>query len=61
MGRFLILGSVSPGLMKEVSEFLTGRIALCELPPFSVLELKQQRDEDLWLERGVSGRRDTET
>ena len=52
MGRFLILGSVSPGLMKEVSEFLTGRIALCELPPFSVLELKQQQDEDLWLKGG---------
>ena len=31
-GRFLILGSVSPGLMKEVSEFLTGRLAICELP-----------------------------
>ena len=52
MGRFLILGSVSPGLMKEVSEFLTGRIALCELSPFSVLELKQQQDEDLWLKGG---------
>ena len=52
MGRFLILGSVSPGLMKEVSEFLTGRIALCELSPFSVLELKQQQDEDLWRKGG---------
>jgi predicted AAA+ superfamily ATPase len=52
MGRFLILGSVSPGLMKEVSEFLTGRIALCELSPFSVLELKPQQDEDLWLKGG---------
>jgi uncharacterized protein len=51
-GRFLILGSVSPGLMKEVSEFLTGRIALCELSPFSVLELEQQQDEDLWLKGG---------
>ena len=34
MGRFLILGSVSPGLMKEVSEFLTGRLAICERLPF---------------------------
>ena len=32
--RFMILGSVSPGLMKQVSEFLTGRMALCELSPF---------------------------
>ena len=31
MGRFMILGSVSPGLMIKVSEFLTGRIAICEL------------------------------
>ena len=52
MGRFLILGSVSPGLMIEVSEFLTGRIALCELSPFSALELKQPKDEDLWLKGG---------
>jgi uncharacterized protein len=32
-GRFLVLGSVSPALMKEVSESLAGRIALCELAP----------------------------
>jgi uncharacterized protein len=49
-GRFLILGSISPGLMKEVSEFLTGRIAICELTPFSIFEVK---DEDsLWLMGG---------
>jgi uncharacterized protein len=29
MGRFMILGSASPGLMMQVSEFLTGRIAIC--------------------------------
>lgn len=49
-GRFLILGSVSPGLMKEVSEFLTGRIAMCELTPFSILEVKDE--ERLWLMGG---------
>jgi predicted AAA+ superfamily ATPase len=51
-GRFLILGSVSPGLMQGVSEFLTGRIALCELNPFSVLEVDEKRDERLWLMGG---------
>jgi predicted AAA+ superfamily ATPase len=51
-GRFLILGSVSPGLMQGVSEFLTGRIALCELNPFSVLEVNGGRDERLWLMGG---------
>lgn len=50
--RFLILGSVSPGLMKEVSEFLTGRIAICELNPFSVLEVGIEDDERLWLMGG---------
>jgi predicted AAA+ superfamily ATPase len=51
-GRFLILGSVSPGLMQGVSEFLTGRIALCELTPFSVLEVDGERDEKLWFMGG---------
>ena len=41
-GRFMILGSVSPGLMKQVSEFLTGRIALCELSPF--FSMKSNRE-----------------
>jgi hypothetical protein len=51
-GRFLILGSVSPGLMKEVSEFLTGRLALCELSPLGVGERPPQEDEELWLMGG---------
>jgi predicted AAA+ superfamily ATPase len=51
-GRFLILGSVSPGLMQGVSEFLTGRIALCELNPFSVREVNGEGDERLWLMGG---------
>lgn len=51
-GRFLILGSVSPGLMREVSEFLTGRIALVELLPLSLLELPKQPIDDLWLMGG---------
>lgn len=51
-GRFMILGSVSPGLMRNVSEFLTGRIALCELSPFSLCELPERKDESLWLVGG---------
>jgi predicted AAA+ superfamily ATPase len=38
--------------MQGVSEFLTGRIALCELNPFSVLEVNGGRDERLWLTGG---------
>jgi predicted AAA+ superfamily ATPase len=51
-GRFLILGSVSPGLMKQVSEFLTGRIALVELGPLSLKELPKRPPDDLWLMGG---------
>jgi predicted AAA+ superfamily ATPase len=51
-GRFMILGSVSPGLMKAVSEFLTGRVALCELNPFSLQEIPPDQDDMLWLQGG---------
>jgi uncharacterized protein len=51
-GRFLILGSVSPGLMKAVSDFLTGRIALTELSPLSLMEMRHASQDDLWLMGG---------
>jgi len=51
-GRFLILGSVSPGLMKSVSDFLTGRIALTELAPLSLMEMGQTPQDNLWLMGG---------
>ncbi len=51
-GRFLLLGSVSPGLMTEVSESLAGRIALCELAPFSITEIAKTKDDQLWLKGG---------
>jgi len=39
MGRFLLLGSVSPSLAMQVSESLAGRLALVELAPFTWNEL----------------------
>jgi predicted AAA+ superfamily ATPase len=51
-GRFMILGSVSPSLMKQVSEFLTGRIAICHLSAFNLNELKQKDLDRLWLMGG---------
>lgn len=52
-GRFLLLGSVSPALMRNVSESLAGRLALCELQPLLLLELEKMRTEDeLWLKGG---------
>ena len=39
-GRFLLLGSISPSLMRQVSESLAGRLALIELTPFTLEELE---------------------
>jgi predicted AAA+ superfamily ATPase len=50
MGRFLLLGSVSPTLMTSVSESLAGRLSLVELTPFLDRELQELSDrEALWL------------
>jgi hypothetical protein len=51
-GRFLLLGSVSPSLMREVSESLAGRLALVELTPFLVGEVPGVPLADLWLRGG---------
>ena len=48
----LSLGSVSPGLMKQVSEFLTGRIALVELGPLSLNEVPKKPIDEMWLMGG---------
>lgn len=39
MGRFVLLGSVSPAMMRSVGESLTGRMAVLELTPFLHREL----------------------
>ena len=52
MGRFLLLGSVSPSLMREVSESLAGRLALVELTPFLFTEIPSHPVDDLWLYGG---------
>jgi predicted AAA+ superfamily ATPase len=38
-GRFVLLGSASPALMKNSSETLAGRLGLLELTPFTLAEL----------------------
>ncbi len=47
-GRFLLLGSVSPVLMRQVAESLAGRMALLELTPFHVAELPARKFDLLW-------------
>lgn len=42
-GRFVLLGSASPGLMRSVSESLAGRVGIVELTPFLATELAGRR------------------
>jgi len=49
MGRFLLLGSVSPSLMTHVSESLAGRLSIVELTPFLWPEVAAEMSlDDLW-------------
>lgn len=53
-GRFYLLGSVSPALVRQVSESLAGRIGIAELTPFLFMEVADL-DLDLgtyWLRGG---------
>ena len=47
-GRFLLLGSVAPSLMKQVAESLAGRMAVCEMSPFLAGEIPLERWDALW-------------
>lgn len=54
-GRFLLLGSASPALLRQSSESLAGRIIYVELAPFSISEIKKNKQSDhskLWLRGG---------
>lgn len=51
--RFLILGSASPVLVKEISESLAGRVALLEMEGFDLLEAGTGHQQDLWLRGGL--------
>ncbi len=42
-GRFLILGSASPKLLRQGSETLAGRIKFLELSPFDITEIISQK------------------
>jgi len=51
-GRFLILGSASPDLLRHSSESLAGRIIYHELCPFILEETGYDRIQQLWLRGG---------
>jgi hypothetical protein len=50
--RFLVLGSASPQIIKNVSETLAGRIEFVELAAFDVTECNGHNLEQLWLRGG---------
>ena len=55
-GRFVVLGSAQPSLVRAVSESLAGRIAIVDLDPLSVCEAETGEHSrgwrDLWLKGG---------
>jgi len=54
-GRFLLLGSASPSIIKGASESLAGRIAYKELHGFNLLETSPKDDDDVikhWVRGG---------
>ena len=55
MGRFILLGSAQPKLIKHVSESLAGRVGIVELCPLTAAEVNCQTIDDyhhLWLTGG---------
>lgn len=48
-GRFIILGSANPAIMKDSSESLAGRIAYKELYPFNIIETGFENLKKHWL------------
>jgi uncharacterized protein len=54
-GRFFLLGSVSPELVRNISETLAGRVGMLELTPFVYAEVAGRRGvklETLWQRGG---------
>ncbi|MCW5899403.1 MAG: ATP-binding protein [Flavobacteriales bacterium] len=51
-GRFLLLGSSSPVIIRRASESLAGRVAYLDLLPFSVHEVPAKGTDRLWLRGG---------
>lgn len=48
-GRFILLGSASPDLLRNTSESLAGRISYLEMHPFTYREVKPDTYQQHWL------------
>jgi len=51
-GRYLLLGSVSPALMRNVAESLAGRMGMVRISPLILPEMGDSRMDRLWLRGG---------
>jgi uncharacterized protein len=51
-GRFIILGSASPDLIRKSSDSLAGRIGYLELTPFYLGEIDSDELQKLWIRGG---------
>ena len=51
-GRFILLGSASPDLIRKSSQSLAGRIAYLELSGFNLTEISPGHQAELWLKGG---------
>jgi len=54
-GRFILLGSASPALLRNAAESLTGRISFLEMRPLLFSEISGEEWKKLWLRGGYPG------
>lgn len=57
VGRYIILGSAQPALVRQVAESLAGRVGILELEPLTVVETRTDAEQtidyqSLWLKGG---------
>jgi len=54
-GRFLLLGSAQPALVRQVSETLAGRVGILELDPLTATEARTGSEKKNWEEVWLCG------
>ncbi len=54
-GRYLLLGSAQPSLVKHISESLAGRVGLLELEPLTVVEATSGKPARTWQQVWLKG------
>ncbi len=52
VGRFIILGSASPALIKKSADSLAGRVGYIELSPLMLSEINFEKENELWVRGG---------